>query len=65
MMQGEHGPFMPTGELTPDTKMITTWAVFQDYRKQIADRDAKIASLILERDALAAQLAQTSQVREP
>ena len=48
---------MPTVNITRDTKLETTWGVFEDYRKQIADRDAKIADLILERDALTAKLA--------
>jgi ABC-type ATPase involved in cell division len=26
---------MPIGELKPDTKMETTWAVFQDYQRLI------------------------------
>lgn len=49
-------PFMPTVELKPDTKMETTWGVFQDYQRQIDERDKKIADLLLERDALIAKL---------
>jgi hypothetical protein len=49
-------PFTPTAEMAPDTKLETTWAVFQGYHKEIADRDQRIAELILERDALSAAL---------
>jgi len=50
-------PFMPVAHIQPDAKIETTWSVLEGYRKQIADRDAKIADLVLERDALARQLA--------
>lgn len=46
-------PFMPTVELSPDTEIKTTWGVLQGYQREIAERDAKIADLIMERDALA------------
>ena len=49
-------PFMPTVDLKPETRIKTTWGVFQDYQRQIAERDAKIASLLMEVDALKAAL---------
>jgi len=45
-------PFMPIANISDDHKIETTWGVLQNYRRQIAERDAKIADLIMERDAL-------------
>lgn len=49
-------PFMPTCNISPSSKVETTWGVLEDYQRQIRERDNRIADLVIERDAMAAKL---------
>lgn len=49
-------PFMPTVHVEPDAKVVTTWGILDGLRKQIEDRDRRIAELEMSVSALTAQL---------